>query len=382
MYSTQHTYDQLWPLLQTGLSPALGNSRVLGRLQFAMGQLPIVSGGGFEVRLGSGEAKAIDLALHTTAAAGGMRLLASAQVTRDAPPSDAASSVWQRLRAFATQHQAPGELLREAVTGTWLEFDLDEDQLLPAPNVFLRLEDEFGAPPILGPLALARQLASHRQMQRAVQHLGTEPPTAALESLALCLRHRPGAASLKFLGLMLARPVRGFRLALSDVPLTELTAYLRSIGWPGDHRALVPLLYFVRQHADNVALQLDIADDGVQARLGLELSFNQVKDPTAPWTGLLDALSGLALCDPAKAKAVQAWPAMLRKVDAPELWPVGFSARQSWLRRSINHVKLSYEPTQDMPVHEGEFGPSPLAYLIVNRIVTAKAYLAFNHPEA
>lgn len=382
MYSTDHTYDELWPLLQSGLPSALGDSRVLGRLRFAMAQLPIVSGGGFEVRLGSGKAKAIDLALHTTAAAGGMTLLASDQVTRDAPSGDVAAGGWQRLRTFAAQHQAPGELLRGAVVGTWLEFDLDEDQMLPAPNVFLRLDDEFGAPPILGPLALARQLASHRQMQRAVQYLGAESPTAALEALALCLRHRPGAATLKFLGVMLARSGRGFRVALSDVPLSELTAYLRDVVWPGDHRSLVPLLYFVGQHVDRVALQLDIADDGVQARLGLELSFNMAKDPATPWAGLLDALSGLALCDPAKAKALQAWPALLRKVDAPESWPVGLSARQTWLRRSINHIKLSYEPTQAMPVYEGEFGPSPLAYLIVNRIVTAKAYLAFNHPEA
>lgn len=386
MYSTEHSGDQLWPLLQAGLVPSLGNRRVLERLRLALSQLPLVSGGGFEVRLASGPTKPVDLALHTTAAAGGMALLAREQVTRDAPASDEAAAAWQRLRAFAELHQAPGSLLREAVPAAWLEFDLDADAALPPPNFFIRLDDHFGSPPIQGPMALARQLASRNLLQQAAQHLGVEPQAGALEALALCLRHRPGAASVKFLGVMLARPGRTFRLALGDVPLSELTAYLRDIGWPGDHRSLVPLLYFMEQHVDSVALQLDIADGGVQARLGLELSFNRARQPhaqsEAQWDRLLEALKALALCDPAKAQAVRAWPGLLRKADMPDQWPAGFSERQAWLRRSINHIKLTYEPTRDMPVQEGEFGPSPLAYLVVHRIVTAKAYLAFNHPEA
>ncbi|MCW5651053.1 MAG: hypothetical protein KIS62_15005 [Ramlibacter sp.] len=366
--------------------PALGNRRMLERVQSALSHLPLVSGGGLEVRLAGGPSRPIDLALHATAAGGIMDLLARGQVTREAPLDDAAAAAWQRLRAFAEQHRAAGSLLREAVPQAWFEFDLDADDRLPPPNFFVRLDDPFSNPPILGPMALARQQAAHQLMRRALQPLGVEPSPKALEALALCLRHRPGSASVRFLGVMLARPGRGFRLALSDLPLSELTAYLRDIGWPGDHRPLVPLLYFIEQHVDRVALQLDITDDGVQARLGLELAFGRAREPRelpeAQWTRLLEALQGLALCEPAKARAVQAWPGLVRKIDQPDQWPAGFSARQAWLRRSINHIKLTYEPTPDMPVPEGELGPSPLTYLVVHRIVTAKAYLAFNHPEA
>lgn len=385
MYSSTHHSEQLWALLLPGIHPALARGPGLDRVKAALAQLPLLSGGGLEVRLTGNASRPIDLALHATAAAGIMELLARGPLTREAPEGDAARAVWQRLRAFAEQHRAPGSLLREAVPQAWFEFDLDADGALPPPNFFIRLDDHFGSPPILGPMALARQLASRNLLRQAARHLGVEPQAGALEALALCLRHRPGAASVKFLGVMLARPGRTFRLALGDVPLSELTAYLRDIGWPGDHRSLVPLLYFMEQHVDSVALQLDIADGGVQARLGLELSFSKARQPhaqsEAQWDRLLEALKALALCDPAKAQAVRAWPGLLRKADMPDQWPAGFSERQAWLRRSINHIKLTYEPTRDMPAQEGEFGPSPLAYLVVHRIVTAKAYLAFNHPE-
>lgn len=385
MYSNNQFSAQLWPLLQSGLHPALGSQRMLDRLQAALAQLPLLSGGGFEVRLAGNASRPIDLALHATAAGGIMDLLASGPLARELPAGEAgeaAQEAWQRLRGFAQQHRAAGSLLREALPQAWFEFDLDADGELPPPNFFARLDDHFGAPPIQGPMALARQLASRNLLRDAAQLLGTAPQAGALEALALCLRHRPGAASVKFVGAMLARPGRGLRLALSDLPLSELTAYLRDIGWPGDHRALVPLLYFIEEHVGAVALQLDIADDGVQPRLGLELAFGRVREPAGQWARLLAALHGLALCEPAKAQAVQAWPGLVRKADMPGQWPAGFSERQAWLRRSINHIKLSYEPVRDMPAHEGEFGPSPLAFLVARRIVTAKAYLAFNHPEA
>ena len=372
--------DDLWPFLKTGLSPALGTPAVQGRIKTALAQLPILSGGGIECRL-AGTGAPLDLAVRTTAKAGGFaRLSAATTLLKDQPEAEEIKAAWQRLREFAQDHQTADSPLGRAVLEAWLEFDMEKAQL-PAPNFFARLDDDYACPPILGASRHGRQELAASLFRDAAAKLGVEIQPSALETLRLVLRHRPGPASVKFLGFMLARGQGGLRLTLADMPVTALTAFLRDVGWPCDHRPLVALIYFIEQHVPALSLQLDIDSAGkVQPRLGLELAFRDMDAPEAAWQRLLSGLVNLALCAPDKAEAVQAWPALFRRSDAPKKWPKGFSERQSWLRRSINHIKLTFAPTPDMPFQPGDMAAS-LTHQIVSGITTAKAYLAYHHPE-
>lgn len=379
MTPPDHHADELWPLLKAGLSPALGTPTVQNRLKSALARMPILSGGGFECRLAPGPGAPLDLALRTTQTAGGMARLASSAFLEQAEPASVAEAAWQRLQHFAAAHQAKSSALGRAVPESWLEFDLEKSGTLPAPSFFMRLDDHYGCPPLLGPTAHSRQQVSLELLSHGLSLLGVKAGEGALASLLKCLRHRPASASLKFLGVMLAREQPGFRVTVGNVPLTELTAYLRDIGWTPDHRPLVALIYFMERHVRAVSLQLEITAGGVSPGIGMELGFPKDDDRALRWRDLLAGLVRLALSSPEKAAAVQEWPALLRRVETPK-WPKGFTAKQSWLTRSINHVKLSYHPEPDMPFEPGEM-EAALALQIARSVTTAKAYLAFNHPE-
>lgn len=365
-------------MLKAGLSPALGTPAVQGRIKSALAQMPVLSGGGLECRLASGASAPLDLSLRTTVAAGGVARLAASPFTKEPATTPEAEVAWQHLSHFAEAHQAKTSALGRAVPEAWLEFDLEKSAANLLPNFFMRLDDHYGCPPLLGPTAHSRQQVSLELFNHGLKQLGITPSGSALQALLKCLRHRPASASLKFIGAMLGREQPGFRVTMADVPITELTAYLQDIGWPGDHRPLVSLLYFVERHVSSVSLQLELADE-VQPKLGLELAFRKETEPAPRWRELFAGLVRLGLSTPDKAAAIQEWPALLRRGEEKK-WPKAFSAKQAWLSRSINHVKLTYAPTPDMPFEPGDMD-SPLVYQIAHGITTAKAYLAFNHPE-
>ncbi|HLA63117.1 MAG TPA: hypothetical protein VK610_01730 [Rhodothermales bacterium] len=404
----------LLPLLDPALGAALASPEARARLAAALARLPLVAHGGLEVRLGAA-AGPVDLALHVGPEDGGYAALAEGTGFRDAGPDEGApgaGSAWARLRAFAAAAAADPRL-REAAPSAWIEYDLDGGaadtapadaagkaakapsvaHTLAAPNLFLRVGDVAVRPAARGPRAAPQQAEAVARLTDVLSGLGLDPDEAPVrpdgapgetgrETMVRVFRALPASAEMGFLGVLLGRETRGMRLALRDFPLSELTAFLDVVGWPHSHRLLLPLLHVVRDHTDRVDLQLDV-QGGVHGPLGLEVAL--ARDPAdapraRPFLGAL-VRAGLATSD--QTDALLAWPAEVTRYGGGEgaaaLWPKGLDAPA--VRRTLNHVKLTFDPGAAGALARGAEVPSLAASVAAGRL-RAKAYLAFTAGRA
>lgn len=79
---------------------------------------------------------------------------------------------------------------------------------------------------------------------------------------------------------------------------------------------------------------------------------------------------------PAKAVAAHNWPAYFHPQNLRDAWPESLPRTSGYFARSINHVKLSYDPGP--ATIEG--GPiPPISMQSVVGALSAKIYLAFNY---
>jgi hypothetical protein len=174
---------------------------------------------------------------------------------------------------------------------------------------------------------------------------------------------------------MLPRRQNSFRLTIGHVPLSELTAYLKDIGWPHPREPLVGITNMLLDHVTHVVLHLDVANHAL-SRVGLEVSFEKAVDQSAAWRRFFHALVSIGLCLPAQAEAAHDWPVYLHSANFKTGWPQSLPRLSGFFARGINHVKLTYQ-AGSAPLVNGPLPPVSIQSAV--GALTAKVYLAYNY---
>lgn len=378
----------LLPLIKPALARALAAPEALTRIENLMARLPLFSGGLLECRLDR-QSSLIDLGIRATALEGGFKLLANPTwlaAQKAEGESAAASSAdaenpankigWQRIRDFARALSDAQSPLRQAVREAWLEFDIQHDgDTVPTPSFFMRLEAYFSRPPVAGDQVASRLAESIDVIKHGLELLGVSFDGSRRRALEVHLKYLPASARLLYVGSMLGRQQTGYRLTFEHIPFTELTAYLRQIGWPQAREPIVAIINWLLPHVSHVMMHLDV-DEQTGNRIGMEVSFGPEVDQRAAWRTFLKELTAMGLCTQQKAEAVYAWPAQLQPNQLKESWPESLPPSSSYFTRSINHIKLTYDAGQ---AASATTAIPPAGLLAATGALTAKAYLAFNY---
>lgn len=243
--------------------------------------------------------------------------------------------VWRRLRRFGT-------LWRDGVDGLyripncWLEFDLRDRAApeIPTPSLFVNI-------PAIGP----------SEYDATIEHVGAalEMVRSSATRAAMFRMHEVfgSASSACETGFWLARPTTAVRMVFTRLRASpdELMDLLASAGHPHPsilRRAPVPVLW---PASGSVSVAVDVADE-IAPGCTIELyplppgrAF-PVEAHTQAQRRLLEDLVAAGLCTVRKNARVTRWQGGVCYGEDPDI-----DAR-IWLRRGINHVKLSVKPDQ------------------------------------
>lgn len=147
----------------------------------------------------------------------------------------------------------------------------------------------------------------------------------ALDSVTASL---PKHAFIKHLGTMTARgELDRVRLAIVFSQWDDMYEGLRSIGWPGDVEAFREAIEPWRE-LGSVAACVDVAQDGVQPKLGVELLFPRRHPVLAD--RFIARLEVAGLCLPSKAAALRRWARIRPDADL-------------FILTEVTYYKLGYE---------------------------------------
>lgn len=323
------------------LDSNLVSSSALAQIQNLIQHLPLSSLAGLECRLGA-EQSDVDFLVNFPCS------------IPNFPDRFLTHPVWQKSIEFCREWTDTRSFLHQMVEHIWLEFDLDkyDRSPIPIPCIFLGLNRNS-----IGKVFSLRELANVWPLSNS---------SNLVSNLQLCADVLPEKAWIAHLGVMLSRPTQVVRVVVKGIRPDRVLDYLTKIGSIGTDCLLSDLISTLSELVDSMVLDLDVGDDTIHSKIGLEcfLSKQPAREPR--WQLFLDYLVKADLCTPSKRNALLAWPGGSQKADCPEIWPnhltlgdllVGSKAL-SIIYRTINHIKLIYEPD------------SPLS---------AKAYLAFGH---
>ena len=275
-------------------------------------------------------------------------------------PGDAAtatsitSGAWQRLRRFADAWSDRDTLVAQAIPAVSLEFDVHDCDGADgaAPSIFVSMR--FG--PRGAARVRARSLDEHGAVVDAVLDALGVDGGAARETLDRSFRVLLPRVSFLQLGVWLARPVDTFRICAPGLPLRDIPAVVKALGWSGPADAYASRWRDLLEFGDRGTLHLD-AGRGIAPRLGIEVNFGE---RSASWrrhdpddTRVLDYLVEKDMCLPKKRDAVLSW------VGAFRLGGPHDEGGAALFLRTVSHVKLVFEPDQP---------PQAKAYLAVGRV--------------
>jgi len=372
------TLTSIFPLLLNDLPPELLTESDHARLQKIAAHLPLVSGGILEVPV-SDDGGPVGLGLRLVRKKDDFAHLENAG--RGFKPKPAARQAWHTLKNFAAAINQSDSPLRRGMAEGWLEFDLNsKTRTLPPPGFFFKLEDPYAHPPTVGTLKESGSHGSLAFIQKGLESLGISLREDSLAALARCIQARNASTSLAYVGVFLGRKTPGFRLTLGNMPFSSLTAYLRKIEYAPGFHGLLPLIDIVwrRMGVETLALHLDI-DGDVQPRLGIEVAMTTDANPAGAWSSFLEMLTYSGVITPARARAIPLWHKSFLRGQMRDTWPEALGTKFTGLYRTINHMKIIYEPgpfSQNIPPGGSE---GPLAAQAHGGEISAKAYLAFQY---
>lgn len=313
------------------LGPAIVDEAALCRLRGVAKLLPPCSLGGFELRARDGE-PTVDFFVRLPYANPGFK------------PSLLAHPVWQTLQRLCNSVANPSGRLHELVTHIFLEFDLAAPPSeTPIPALFLESNTDRTLT-VHDVLAMAGTLDLHRQ-----------PSHISERALDCCLTKLPPGARVVDVGVMLSRPGAALRLVIQRIPSAGVCRYLDSIGWLDSAHQFSSLVDDIAAHADpEVMLDIDVADT-VRPKVGVEFYLRRETDNRPRWKALFAHLVDGGFAGPAKAAAVLEWPGFTQEGAAGHEWSENLALgdllfrgmARSMFWRTINHIKLSYQPGQE-----------------------------------
>ena len=332
------TLTQFLDYVTRYLSPALLSPEAKENVYAIARQVFFGHVSGFECRLGEGESQ-VDFQM---AYVPGLSL----------PSAFLENPVWQLIDAYGdflltipADERSPLKLI--------LEFDCAQPVTpMPVPSVFLALEKaEPGKPQDI--VAESEQLLPE-----------DVPCTGMLDTISGTLQE---SARVTYLGFMLARPENAVRVNIAGLDGRGAAAYLKLLGWKSGTTELERLFGLISPLFSRLILAIDLVEERVSPRLGLELfsKFDPV-NPKAQWDPLLDICVFQNWCTIEKAAGLKNWIGVSQPGSDAENWPPSLKALEgfmgagaySLLYRYVNHLKLVYTP--GLPVE-------------------AKAYLGFAH---
>lgn len=270
-------------------------------------------------------------------------------------PSLVTDRVWQAAQRVCDEMSRPSGALHEQVRFLFLEFDLDAPpREIPIPALFFELHTDrsFSAGDLV---AIASAVGPDCSRQ-----------DVSLEALGRCVSALPPGANVAHMAVMPSRPGGAMRIVIDGVVPTAVGSYLQAIGWRDSAGALASLVDEIAAIADPVVMvDIDIAET-VRPKVGVEFYSRREPDPVLRWHALFDHLVNRGLASRTKTSALLDWPGFTQETATNPAWAENLSLgdllfrgmAKSMFWRSLNHVKLTYQPG-----HEPE----------------VKAYLGFGH---
>jgi hypothetical protein len=349
------TSYELGPMIATvagHLRPSLvSRDNIANILSIARG-VPSWQCAGFECRLGDPAPRA-DFGIHLRRQHG----IPGDALRQDglATAASATSPAWQRLRRFADAWSDRDTLVAQAIPAVSLEFDVhdrDGQSEGAAPSIFVSMR--FG--PRSAARARTRSVDDCRVVVDAVLDALGADAGGARDTLDRSVRVVMSRVAFLQLGVWLARPVDTFRICAPGLPLRDIPAVVRALGWSGPADAYASRWKDLLEFGDRGTLHLDVGR-GIAPRVGIEVIFGE---RSATWqrddpedTRVLDYLVEKGLCLPEKRDAVLSW------VGAFRLGGLHGEDGSALFLRTVSHVKLVFEPDQP---------PQAKAYLAVGRV--------------
>ncbi|MBP7775512.1 MAG: hypothetical protein KA371_00105 [Acidobacteria bacterium] len=307
------------------LSPTLAGTSARAALSDSASRLPPCPAGGFEISLRPCSDR-VDFHLLADRWTSLARLLGSPHAG------------WAGVARVADAWTAEDSPLASSVMALILEFDLD--RVAPetlAPCVFCALEPAAGEQP-----DTVRSVTAHL--------LGEASLAGVAPALDACLAALPSGAGVNHVGAMWSRPEPSVRINIGGLAPNRIAPLAARLGWPGDPVALAHIVHGLGAVVDSIELAWDLGSE-VPSRIGLECFLSDTGDPATPrWPIVLEHMSGLAPCDPAKVRALLDWPG-LTLASAGQAWPAALRLTDAFLAglatsafvRRINHVKAVVE---------------------------------------
>ena len=359
-----------WPRVADALVSREARSRVADACRWLPAAL--TTGVYLECRLGrTAEAgRRADVIIHVTP--DDAEIIAGTNPVLALPPALLDHHAWRLLQRFCRAWRAPDTRWRPLVEHLWLEFDIAPPitaateptvghAIAPLINVAAdtgahSMRESFGIRHPVPSLFVGlrpglRARADARPLARCIREIRTlllndgASMAAPEPALQAALQAAPPEAEVPYAGFMLARQETACRLYLMHLRPDAWEVYLQLAGWPGAVGELAdrfrPLIDpdDARRVSPIGMGHVDVGPYGVGARVGFEFTCvrRQQRHPDGPLARLLRRATEHALCTPAQARALRAWPGGQRAQWPQQLW-------DSVVVRHVHCVKLVLDP--------------------------------------
>lgn len=321
---------ELFPLLHKYLLPSLVDTESLEIIRSKVANIPPVSGGIFECRLGY------------------ENCLTDLNVCIRAVDRHMVNPSFQHpaVADFFKDWGATSIPLLNAIEIVWLEFDTIYNQTDSCPpSIF------FNAPKRSNTKQINQEIQLITYLYEKLNKVFFS--SSFRDHYLLCKNSLPPHAFTAFVGLMLSRNENGFRLNFRGMCSETLSQYLRQIRWKGETKELDNFLNLLKDDLGCLTLALDVGNE-ISLRIGIECYLK----PKKTWEEILNKLACLGLCKEEKRAAVLNWSGQHFEYDDTIHWPHSLRGISNTIFRWVNHLKIVYIPGQPL---------------------TMKAYLAFGH---
>jgi hypothetical protein len=322
---------------QPTIAPALIEPAAFAALQAQCRRLPIqcASFWGLESDL-STEHGDVDLLVEVKRGSQGHARLTGEQPSLIDPLCEL-SPAWRALRRFAAAWTADerGSLVRNV----WIEFDLRAAAMSDPPADALLAPSVFWGPREVGRTEWSAFTALAALVGEAFDPF---PRTLPLDALAAAVAGLPDGARLFQVGAMQARGDVVLRLCVNRLAADRVPDWLDAQGWRGDAGRLDDALRALAGMSRVIAIDLDYTAAGVGPKIGVECYQHWSSLSAADWQPLLDHVTALGLCRPAKRDALAAFPAATEFSVQEQMAKAADGLMFPVVYRNLHHIKLTF----------------------------------------
>lgn len=251
---------------------------------------------------------------------------------------------WKRLSNFAEIWEHHDSYI-EKVENMWLEFDIREAPTnMPIPSVFFKPRK-----------SLLSKNADTVWVFDVLERLsGVVVSEKICQQFNHCIHSLPEKSFVFQVATMMSRKNNPLRLCIRDIAPGDLFSYLEKIGWKGDREQIVQQLSWLRYFIDDIAINIDVDEDGVGPIIGLECytSYgNMLRN-----IKFLNELVDREFCLPEKCEDILKYHGWICANNHLKDWPIHLAIQSAFLVsdkvsvfwRFLHHVKFVIEANRDI----------------------------------